>query len=84
MKVSTEELFTKARTQNGWFADAAARAVGLDCGPMNGLDTAKVDEEFWAGTQVETNFICNLGHGDPAKVMPRNPRLSFEGACRIA
>jgi 3-hydroxypropanoate dehydrogenase len=62
----------------------AARSLGLDCGPMSGFDNAKVDAAFFAGTTVKSNFLCNLGHGDAAKLFPRSPRLSFEEACRIA
>ncbi|MDX8400729.1 MAG: malonic semialdehyde reductase [Gallionellaceae bacterium] len=62
----------------------AARALGLDCGPMGGFDNAKVDELFFAGTNVKSNFLCNLGYGDVAGVYPRNPRLSFDEACSIA
>jgi 3-hydroxypropanoate dehydrogenase len=61
----------------------AARALGLDCGPMGGFDRAKVDEAFFAGTSWRSNFLCNLGHGDPSKLHPRNPRLDFEEACKI-
>ncbi len=68
----------------GAYLMIAARALGLDCGPMSGFDSKKVDEAFWAGTTVKTNFICNLGHGDPAKLFPRSPRLGFDEACRIA
>ena len=68
----------------GAYLMMAARALGLGCGPMSGMDTAKVDAAFWAGTTVKTNFICTLGHGDPAKVLPRSPRLSFEQACQFA
>jgi 3-hydroxypropanoate dehydrogenase len=68
--------------QGGYFI-LAARALGLDCGPMSGFDADKVDAAFWAGTAVRTNFICNLGHGDPSKLYGRSPRLSFEEACRI-
>ncbi|MGZ5238634.1 MAG: malonic semialdehyde reductase [Caldimonas sp.] len=67
----------------GAYLIVAARALGLDCGPMSGFDNAKVDAAFWAGTSVKTNFVCNLGHGDPAKLFARSPRLSFEEACRI-
>jgi 3-hydroxypropanoate dehydrogenase len=72
----------------------AARAVGLDCGPMSGFDNAKVDEEFFAAGKCEgcdeefhpeghlrSNFLCNLGHGDSTKLFPRSPRLEFEEAC---
>jgi 3-hydroxypropanoate dehydrogenase len=61
----------------------AARAVGLDCGPMSGFDNAKVDAAFFAGTAVKSNFLCNLGHGDPAKLYPRNPRPTFGEACQV-
>ena len=67
----------------GAYLIIAARALGLDCGPMSGFDAAKVDAAFWAGTQVKTNFLCNLGHGDTTKLFARSPRLSFEEACRI-
>jgi len=61
----------------------AARALGLDCGPMSGFDNTKVDAAFFAGTQVKSNFLINLGQGDPAAIFPRSPRLSFDEACRI-
>lgn len=61
----------------------AARAVGLDCGPMGGFDRDKVDAEFFAGTSWRSNFLCNLGHGDTSKIFPRLPRPSFEEACKI-
>lgn len=68
--------------QGGYFI-LAARALGLDCGPMSGFDNAKVDAAFFAGTTVKSNFLCNLGHGDATRLHPRNPRLSFDEACRI-
>ncbi|HTA77493.1 MAG TPA: nitroreductase family protein, partial [bacterium] len=68
--------------QGGYFI-LAARALGLDCGPMSGFDNRKLDEAFFAGTSWKSNFICNLGYGDAAKLHPRGPRLSFEEACRI-
>lgn len=74
--------FRNSSLQGGYFI-IAARALGLDCGPMSGFDNAKVDAEFWAGTAVKTNFVCNLGHGDPSKLFGRSPRLSFEEACRL-
>ncbi|MEJ7745628.1 MAG: malonic semialdehyde reductase [Luteimonas sp.] len=61
----------------------AARALGLDCGPMSGFDNAKVDAAFFAGTRIKSNFLVNLGHGDRASIFPRSPRLSFDEACRI-
>ena len=75
--------FRNSSLQGGYLI-MAARALGLGCGPMSGFDPAKVDELFWAGTSVKTNFICTLGHGDPAKILPRSPRLGFDEACRLA
>ena len=62
----------------------AARALGLDCGPMSGFDNAKVDAAFFAGTTIKSNFLCNLGHGDASKLHPRSPRLRFQEACQVA
>ena len=62
----------------------AARALGLDAGPMIGFDAAKVDEAFFAGTQLKSDILVNLGQGDPASIFPRSPRLSFDEACQIA
>jgi 3-hydroxypropanoate dehydrogenase len=67
----------------GAYLMLAARALGLDCGPMSGFDNAKVDAAFFAGTTVKSNFLCNLGHGDTTKLHPRSPRLSFDEACQI-
>lgn len=74
--------FRNGSLQGGYFI-LAARALGLDCGPMSGFDNAAVDAAFFAGTQVRSNFLCNLGYGDPAKLRVRNKRLSFDEACRI-
>jgi 3-hydroxypropanoate dehydrogenase len=71
-------------TLQGAYLILAARALGLDCGPMSGFDNAKVDELFFAGTGVKSNFLCNLGYGDEKGIYPRNARLSFAEACRIA
>ena len=68
----------------GAYLIVAARALGLDCGPMSGFDNAAVDREFFQGTQILSNFICSLGHGKPESVWPRNPRLTFEEAGRFA
>jgi 3-hydroxypropanoate dehydrogenase len=67
----------------GAYLIIAARALGLDCGPMGGFDNARVDELFFADTHIKSNFLCNLGYGDPKGVYPRNPRLDFGEACRI-
>jgi len=68
----------------GAYLIIAARALGLDCGPMSGFDNAGVDKAFFSGTRIQSNFICSIGYGDPASVFPRNPRLSFEEAGRWA
>lgn len=75
--------FRNGSLQGAYFM-LAARACGLDCGPMSGFDNAKVDEAFFAGTSVRSNFLCNLGYGDGTKLRPRNKRLAFDEACRIA
>jgi Nitroreductase len=86
--VGNDALIAATAFRNGSLQGAylmmAARALGLDCGPMSGFDTAKVDAAFFAGTQVKSNFLCNLGYGDPAKLHARNKRLSFDEACRVA
>jgi 3-hydroxypropanoate dehydrogenase len=68
--------------QGGYFM-LAARALGLDCGPMSGFKNQMVDEAFFAGTTVKSNFLCNLGYGDATKLYPRSPRLSFQEACEV-
>ena len=67
----------------GAYLIMAARAVGLDCGPMSGFDNAKVDAEFFPGGTVKSNFICNLGKIDPSKTFGRSPRLDFDEACQV-
>ena len=79
----TEATAFRNSSLQGAYLIMAARALGLGTGPMSGFDVAKVDAAFWAGSTVKTNFICTLGHGDPAKVFPRSPRLAFEEACRL-
>lgn len=74
--------FRNSSLQGAYFM-LAARALGLDCGPMSGFDAAAVDAEFFAGTRIRTNFICNLGYGDPAALFPRSPRPSFDEVCQI-
>lgn len=61
----------------------AARALGLDCGPMSGFDNAKVDAAFFADTTVKSNFLCNLGYGDASNLYARSPRLTFDEACQL-
>ncbi|PIW26454.1 MAG: malonic semialdehyde reductase [Rhodospirillales bacterium CG15_BIG_FIL_POST_REV_8_21_14_020_66_15] len=77
-----ETAFRNASLQ-GAYLIMAARALGLDCGPMSGFDAAKVDAAFFAGTTVTANFLCNLGHGTTEGLFPRSPRLAFDDACRI-
>jgi len=77
-----ETAFRNSSLQGGYLI-LAARALGLDCGPMSGFDAARLDAAFWAGTTVRTNFICTLGQGDPAKVLARSPRFSFDDVCTI-
>jgi len=67
----------------GAYVLMAARALGLDTGPMSGFNNALVDETFFAGTKIKSNFLINLGHGDTAKLFARSPRLSFDEAARI-
>ena len=67
----------------GAYMMLAARALGLDCGPMSGFDAEKINTEFFADTKVRVNFVCNLGYGDAEKLFPRSPRLSFDEACKI-
>ncbi|MCU1733616.1 MULTISPECIES: malonic semialdehyde reductase [unclassified Pseudomonas] len=67
----------------GAYLILAARALGLDCGPMSGFDSDKVDDAFFPDGRWKTNFLCSLGYGDVAKLRPKGPRLSFEQSCRI-
>ncbi|HEX7683841.1 MAG TPA: malonic semialdehyde reductase [Trinickia sp.] len=68
----------------GAYLIIAARALGLDAGPMSGFDSSKVDEAFFAGTTTRSNFLINLGYGDRSKLHPRHPRFSFDEIARIA
>jgi 3-hydroxypropanoate dehydrogenase len=68
----------------GAYLILAARALGLDCGPMSGFDNDAVDREFFADTRIKSNFICSLGYGSEENLFPRNPRLAFEEAGRLA
>jgi 3-hydroxypropanoate dehydrogenase len=77
-----ETAFRNGTLQGAYFI-MAARALGLDCGPMSGFDQQKVNAEFFPDGKWKANFLCNIGYGDPAKLFPRNPRLSFDEACRV-
>ena len=74
--------FRNGTLQGGYFI-LAARAVGLDCGPMSGFDNAGVDKEFFAGSDLKSNFLCNLGYGDPSALRPRGPRFDFGEIAQI-
>lgn len=92
-----EETARRNSSLQGAYMIIGARALGLDCGPMSGFDNAKLDEEFFGAGEgregfeeeffptghVKSNFLCNLGYGDPAKVLPRSPRLEFNEACTL-
>lgn len=80
--LSATTAFRNGTLQGGYFL-LAARAVGLDCGPMSGFDNAKIDAEFFPDGRFKSNFLCGLGHGDVSKVLPRSPRLVFEEACTL-
>ena len=79
-----EATATRNGTLQGAYLIIAARALGLDCGPMSGFDNAGVDQAFFAGTRIQSNFICSIGHGDPDSFFRRNPRLSFQEAGHFA
>lgn len=85
--VGNEKLVETTAFRNGSLQGAyfmiAARALGLDCGPMSGFDNEGVDREFLAGTSWRSNFLCNIGYGTDENLFPRSPRLAFEDACRI-
>ena len=81
-KVAEVSAFRNATLQGGYFI-LAARALGLDCGPMSGFNNAGVDKEFFLEGTVKSNFLCNLGYGVSGALFPRNPRLSFDEACKI-
>jgi len=83
-KALADETAFRNGTLQGAYLMIAARACGLDVGAMSGFDKAMVDEAFFAGTSIKSNFLCSLGHGDPSGVFPKLPRLSFEEACTIA
>jgi 3-hydroxypropanoate dehydrogenase len=85
--VSSEALAEETAFRNGTLQGAyfiiAARALGIDCGPMSGFDKAKVNEAFFAENGWKANFLINLGHGDIGELFPRSPRLDFADACQI-
>ncbi|MAW81338.1 MAG: malonic semialdehyde reductase [Parvularcula sp.] len=82
-----DELIKSTAFRNGTLQGAyfmiAARALGLDCGPMSGFDNEGVDKEFFAGTSYKSNFLCNIGYGTDENLFPRSPRLDFDEACQV-
>jgi len=82
-EAAIETICLRNGSLQGAYLLLAARALGLDCGPMSGFDNAKVDAAFFAGTRWKSNFLVNLGYGDASKLFPRSPRLSFDEAARI-
>lgn len=77
-----EAAFRNGSLQGAYFL-IAARALGLDCGPMSGFNADGIQKEFFAGTSYKPNFLCNLGYGDPSKLYPRGPRFGFDDVCKI-
>ena len=75
--------FRNSSLQGGYLM-LAARALGLDCGPMSGFDSQAADKAFFPEGDVKSNFICALGHGDPTGLYPRSPRPEFDDVCRVA
>jgi 3-hydroxypropanoate dehydrogenase len=80
--LATETAFRNSTLQGAYFI-IAARALGIDTGPMSGFDKAKVDEAFFSENGWKSNFLVNLGHGDPSKLFGRSPRFEFAEACEI-
>ncbi len=78
-----EETAMRNGSLDGSYLMIAARALGLDCGPMSGFNPAGVNEAFFAGTTWKANFLCNIGYGTDKDLFPRSPRLAFDEACRI-
>ncbi len=77
-----QTAFRNATLQGGYLI-MAARALGLDCGPMSGFDPTGVDDAFFSGTQVKSNFLCNLGYGDESQLFDRSPRFDFADIAKI-
>ena len=74
--------FRNGSLQGGYLI-LAARALGLDCGPLSGFDPELVNQLFFEGTTIRVNFLCGLGYGDPGGLFPRSPRLDFDAACEV-
>ena len=83
-KPSAEPTAFRNGSLQGAYLIVAARALGLDCGAMSGFDNAKVDQAFFPDGKLKSNFLCNIGYGDPAKLFARSPRFTFEESCTLA
>ncbi|RZO98456.1 MAG: malonic semialdehyde reductase [Gammaproteobacteria bacterium] len=81
-EMNTSTAFRNSSLQGAYFM-MVSRALGLDCGPMSGFNNQLVDEKFFAGTNIKSNFLCCIGYGDPSKIFMRLPRLDFEDVCEI-
>jgi 3-hydroxypropanoate dehydrogenase len=81
-EIATETAMRNSSLQ-GAYLILAARALGIDCGPMSGFDHTKVDAEFFAGTSIKSNFLCAMGEGTQEQLFPRSPRFAFDDVCRI-
>lgn len=82
-KPDAETAALRNSALQGAYFMVAARALGLDCGPMSGFDAELVNKAFWPEGRIKANFMCNIGYGDYARVYPRGPRLAFERACEV-
>ena len=78
-----EETAFRNSSLQGAYLIISARALGLDCGPMSGFDSAKLNAEFFADGRFKSNFLCNIGHGDSGGLFPRSPRFEFDDVCEI-
>jgi len=78
-----EETAMRNGTLQGAYFMIAARALGLDCGPMSGFDQEGVKNEFFPDEDVQVNFLCNIGYGDPDGLFPHSPRFEFDDVCKI-
>ena len=81
-EMNTSTAFRNSSLQGAYFM-MVSRALGLDCGPMSGFNNQLVDEKFFAGTNIKSNFLCCIGYGDPSKIFMRLPRLDFDDVCEI-
>ncbi|MGE3335565.1 MAG: malonic semialdehyde reductase [Rhodospirillaceae bacterium] len=82
-KPDVETVALRNSSLQGAYFMIAARALGLDCGPMSGFDADLINKTFWPDGRIKANFMCNIGYGDETRVYPRSPRLTFERACEV-